>query len=370
MKIICSKAELIKGINTVLKAVPSRTTMPILECILINASSGEIQMTGSDMELGIETTVEGTVEEKGTIALDAKIFSEMIRKLPDNDVVIDTDDSCRAIITCEKAKFNIAGNPGDEFPELPFVEKEERVTISEFTLKEVIQQTIFSVSDSETNKMMTGELFEIEENRLRVASLDGHRISVRNIELKENYDSQNVIVPGKSLQEISRILSGEAELSVDMYFTKNHMLFEFENTRVVSRLIDGEYFHIDQMLSTDYTTKVLINKQELINCLDRATLLVREGDKKPVIMNVEDGYMELRMNSAIGSMDEEIELTKEGRNIQIGFNPKFLIDALRVIDDETVTLYMVSAKAPCFIRDDDGSYIYLVLPVNFNAATV
>ncbi len=370
MKVICSKADLAKGVNIVSKAVPSRTTMSILECILIDASANEIKLTANDTELGIETIIDGKIEEKGIIAIDARIFSEIVRKLPDNDVLIETDDTNRALITCEKAKFNIAGRPGDEFSALPYVERDARVSVSEFTLKEMIRQTIFSVADNENNKMMTGELIEITENRMRMASLDGHRISIRNVELKENYDPQKVIVPGKTLQEISRILSGEAENTVDIYFTKNHILFETGVTKVLSRLIDGEYFHIDQMLSTDYETKVLINRKEFADCIDRATLLVREGDKKPVIINIEDDYMELRINSFIGSMDEEIEIGKEGKDIMIGFNPKFLIDALRVIDDEEVSMYLVNAKAPCFIRDDNGSYIYLILPVNFNAASV
>ncbi len=370
MKIICSKADLTKGVTNVSRAVPSRTTMPILECILIDASENKIKMTATDTELGIETTIAGTIEDRGTIAVDAKVFSEIVRKLPDSDVVIETDDSCRMIILCEKAKFNIVGKDGEEFPALPVIVKEEGITLSEFTLKEVIRQTIFSIADSENNKMMTGELFEIEENRMRVASLDGHRISIRNLELRETYDSEKVIVPGKTLQELSRILPGEAEADVEMVVTKNHVLFEFGETRVISRLIDGEYFHIEQMLSSDYETKINVNKKEFLDCIDRATLLVREGDKKPVIINVEDGYMELRINSFIGSMDEEIEIEKEGKDIMIGFNPKYLIDALRVIDEETVTLYLVNAKAPCFIRDAGNTYIYLILPVNFNAASL
>ncbi len=370
MKIICSKNDLTKGVNIVSKAVPSRTTMSILECILIDASSNSIKLTANDMELGIETIIEGKIEEKGMIALDARVFSEIVRKLPDNDVQIETDDTYRTIITCEKAKFNIAGRSGDEFSYLPYVEKEDQITISEFTLKEMIRQTIFSVADNENNKMMTGELFEVDENRMRLVSLDGHRISIRNVELKNNFNSRKVIVPGRSLQEISRILPGEVEDPVDIYFTKNYILFEFGVTKVLSRLIDGEYFHIDQMLSSDYETKVKVNRKEFLDCIDRATLLVREVDKKPVIINVEDGYMELKINSYIGSMDEEIEIEKEGKDIMIGFNPKFLIDALRVIDDEEVSLYLVNAKAPCFIRDEGDSYIYLVLPVNFNAASV
>ena len=369
MKIICSKSNLLHGVNIVSKAVPSRTTMAILECILIDASTNEIKLTANDMELGIETKIEGEIAERGVIALDAKIFSEIVRKLPDNEVTIETDSSFKTIITCEKAKFNIIGKSGEDFSYLPYIERNQSIVLSQFTLKEVIRQTIFSIADSDNNKLMTGELFEIKENQLKVVSLDGHRISIRNIELKENYDNHKVVVPGKTLQEVSKILPGDVNEDVNIFFTDNHIVFEFDNTTVVSRLIEGEYFKIEQMLSSDYETKIKINKRELLSCIDRATLLVKEGDKKPIIMNVTDGNMELKINSFIGSMNEDIDIQKEGKDILIGFNPKFFIDALRVIDEEEVTLYMVNPKAPCFIKDDEDKFIYLILPVNFNAAT-
>lgn len=368
MKLICSKSNLLHGVNIVSKAVPTRTTMAILECILIDASANEIKLTANDMELGIETKIEGEIAERGVIALDAKIFSEIIRKLPDSDVTIETDASFKTTITCEKAKFNIVGKSGDDFSYIPYIERNEPIVMSQFTLKEVIRQTIFSIADNDNNKLMTGELFEIEENDLKVVSLDGHRISIRNIELKNNYSHKKVVVPGKTLQEVSKILPGSAEDEVSIFLTDNHIVFEFENTTVVSRLIEGEYFKIEQMLSSDYETKVKINKRELLDCIDRATLLVKEGDKKPIIMNITDGTMELKINSFIGSMNEDIDIAKEGKDILIGFNPKFFIDALRVIDEEEVTLYMVNPKAPCFIKDDEGTFIYLILPVNFNAA--
>ena len=369
MKLICSKSNLLHGVNIVSKAVPTRTTMAILECILIDASANEIKLTANDMELGIETKIEGEIAERGIIALDAKIFSEIVRKLPDSDVVIETDSNFKTTITCEKSKFNIVGKSGDDFSYIPFIERNECISISQFTLKEVIRQTIFSIADNDNNKLMTGELFEIEENQLKVVSLDGHRISIRNIELKNNYDHKKVVVPGKTLQEVSKILPGSAEEEVNIFLSENHIVFEFDDTTVVSRLIEGEYFKIEQMLSSDYDTKVKINKRELLDCIDRATLLVKEGDKKPIIMNITDGNMELKINSFIGSMNEDIDIAKEGKDILIGFNPKFFIDALRVIDEEEVSLYIVNPKAPCFIKDDEGKFIYLILPVNFNAAT-
>jgi len=366
MKIICSKSSLLKSVSIALKAVPSKTTMPILECILMDATTNQIKFTTNDMELGIETIVEGTIEEKGKVALDAKIFYEIIRRLPDNDVTIKTDDKYAATITCEKAKFNIPGKSGEDFAYLPMIEKDEPLTISQYTLKEMIRQTIFSIAVNENNKLMTGELFEIKNNCLKVVSLDGHRISIRKMSLKKDYSDRKVVVPGKTLSEVSKILSGEVDDQVSIYFTKNHILFEFDQTMVVSRLIEGEYFRIDQMLSSDYETKLKINKKEFLDCIDRATLLVREVDKKPIIINITDDDMELRIDSAMGSMNEEIDIEKEGKDIMIGFNPKFLIDALRVIDDETVTIYLVNPKAPCFIRDDEENYTYLILPVNIN----
>ena len=163
-------------------------------------------------------------------------------------------------------------------------------------------------------------------------------------------------------------MSGEVDDQVSIFFSENHIIFEFDQTVVVSRLIDGEYFRIDQMLSSDYETKVKINKKEFLNCIDRATLLVKEGDKKPIIINIEDGVMGLRIDSAMGSMKEDIDIEKSGKDIMIGFNPKFLIDALKVIDDEEVSIYLVNPKAPCFIKDDNENYIYLILPVNINTS--
>ena len=370
MKLLCSKSNLLKGVNIVSKAVPSKTTMPILECILIDASTNEIKLMANDMELGIETKIEGEIVNRGVIALDAKIFSEIVRKLPDSEIIIETDSQYNTIISCEKSKFNIIGKSGDDFSYIPYIEKNESIVISQFTLKEVIRQTIFSIADNDNNKLMSGELFESNDNQLKVVSLDGHRISIRNIELKNHYSAKKVVVPGKTLQEISKIIPGNVDDDVLIYITDNHIVFDFDTTTVVSRLIEGEYFKIEQMLSSDYETKVKINKRELLDCIDRATLLVKEGDKKPIIMNVTDGNMELKINSFIGSMNEDIDIAKEGKDILIGFNPKFFIDALRVIDEEEVTLYMVNPKAPCFIKDDEGKFIYLILPVNFNTASV
>ncbi len=367
MKIICSKSNLLNGVNTVSKAVPSKTTMSILECILIDANKGEIKLTANDMELGIETVIDGEIMEKGIIALDAKIFLEMVRKLPDNDVTIETDATYKATITCEKAKFNIVGKSGEDFSYLPQIERSESIVVSQFTLKEIIRQTIFSIADNFTNKILTGELFEINGDVLKVVSSDGLRISLRKIQLKNSYPAKKVIVPGKTLNEVSKILAGDIDKDVNIFFTDKHILFEFDNTTVVSRLIEGEYLKIDNILSADYETKIKLNKKEFLGCIDRSTLLIKEGDKKPIILNILDDVMELKMNSIVGSLDEELDISKMGKDLMIGFDPKFLIDALKVIDDEEIEIKLLNSKAPCFIKDDEENYIYLILPVTFSS---
>lgn len=370
MKITCPKNQLLRGVMTVSKAVSNKTTMDILQCILIEAYDNCIKLTANDTELGIETIIQGTILESGKIALEAKIFSEIIKKIPDNDVFIETEESGKTNIECEQIQCSIMGKQGDDFSDLPEIEKENKITLSQFDLKEVVRQTIFSVSDNENNKLMTGELLQIKKNQLTVTSLDGHRISVRKIELKEEYPETEVIVPGKTLSEVSKILPGEADDLIHLYLTDKHILFEFEETKVVSRLLDGKFYNISQMLSNDYETKVTINKMDLLRCLERSTLFVKDSDKKPIILKIENEQMNLMISSQIGSMKDQIAIRKEGKDLVIGFNPKFLADALRVIDEEEISIYLINSIAPCIIRNEESSYLYLILPINVNNSNI
>lgn len=365
MKITCLKNDLLKAINISLKAVPVHSTMPILECILIDATHQDIRFITNDMELGIETLVQGRVDEGGVVAVQAKMFSDIVRKLPDNNVMISVDDRFNVYIVCEKSKFVISGLSGEDFAYLPAIERDKSVAISQFTLRQIISQTIFSISAVETNRLMTGELFEISGDVFRVISLDGHRISIRKTGLQRSYDDMKVIVPGKTLNEISKILTGDIDDIIDMYITDNHILFEMPDTIIVSRLIEGKYFAVDQMISGDYDTVVRINRQMMLRCIDRASLFVKEGDKKPIILEITDENCSISIESPLGAMREDIDIEKQGRDLLIGFNPRFLLDALKAIDDEEITMYMTNAKSPCTIRDAEYSYTYLILPVNF-----
>ncbi|MBQ9632423.1 MAG: DNA polymerase III subunit beta [Lachnospiraceae bacterium] len=370
MEIRVAKQELANGISIVSKAVPSKTTMSILECIMIDARGDSIRLIANDMELGIETAVAGQIVSGGRIAVGASMFSNIIRKLPDNEVCLTTDGE-KVTITCENARFTILGRTGEDFSYLPELDQENGIKISQFTLREMITKTIFSISGNESNGMMTGELLETKGGRLRMVALDGHRIAMRRVAAKEEYPDRRVIIAGKALSEISKILSGDMEKGVAIYFTDKHAQFVFDSTQVVSRLIDGTYYNIDSMLSGNYTTTVKVNRQQMLGCLDRATLLVREEDKKPIIVMLRGSEMEFRINTTLGSMNETVSVEKEGDDMNIGFNPKFVIEALRAIEDEEITIYLVSPKAPCFIRNDlagdvEGQeYCYLILPVNF-----
>ncbi len=365
MKIICSKANLTNGVNIVSKAVPSKTSMSILQCILVKASDGVITFTANDTELGIETKVEGIIEEEGTVALDAKFFSDVVRKLPDNQVEITVDGNYVTKIKCEKAVFNLIGKDGEDFTGLPEIDKVESVVISELSLKDVIKQTIFCLSDNNTNHMMCSELFEISNNVLKVVALDGYRIAYRKMDLKGNTSDVKLIIPGKTLNEISRILTGDANKDVNIYYERNQVLFEVENTKIVSRLVDGQYFNYEQMLNNDYETKIEVNKKDLYESIDRSTLLLREGEIKPIIMDVSDDLLNISIKTMVGEMKEDIDISKTGKDITIAFRPKFVMDVLRVLEEDEIKMYTINAKSPCIIKNDDGSYIYFILPVNF-----
>ncbi|MGN8818450.1 DNA polymerase III subunit beta [Oribacterium sp. HCP28S3_H8] len=373
MKLQFKKNDLIESINIVSKAVPSKTTMSILECILLDASNGKIELMANDTEFGIETECEGNILVPGKVALEAKLFSEIIRRLPqDNDieVTIETDERNNAVISCENSIFKIAGRDGNEFTVLPKIDRNQSISLSQFTLKNVINQTIFSIALNDSNKKMTGELFEVKEDNFTVTSLDGHRISIRRTKLNDKYPDAKAIVPGKALSEISKILTGGVYDEVVLSFSSNHIMFEFNNTVVVTRLIDGEYFHVAQMLSEDYETKIQVNRRKLLDCIERSTIFVRDNDKQPLVLKIEDNVLGLKINTDLGTMDAEVAINKTGNDLMIGFNPRFLVDALRSIEDEEVSIYMSIPRSPCFIRDDKETYTYMILPVNFNADAV
>lgn len=365
MKIMCSKQELLNGVNIVSKAVPANTTMSLLECILIQAGNGRIVLTANDMELGIETVINGMIEIAGMIAIDAKMLSDVVRKLPDEDITIQTDEQV-VYVTCDKLKFELNGKSGDEFTFLPQIEKNDSVSLSTFSFRDMVRQTIFSIGNSDINKVMSGVDVVIKNDQMKVTTLDGHRVSIRKLQLKNIYSEREVIIPGKTLSEISKILPSDAEKDIKIYFSDAHICFEFEKTIVVSRLIDGKYINVDKMMSSDYETKIRVNKKSLFDCIDRSMLFSKEGNKKPIILEITDGSLSMRVKSSLGSYDEEIDIQKQGKDMTIGFNPRFISDAIKVIDDEEVDMYLVNPRSPLYIKDENEKYLYMILPINLS----
>ena len=347
------------------RAVSQRTTMPILECVLLEASQGRITVTGNDMQKGIETSTVADIEEGGTIAVNAKMFFEIVKRLSNSTISFTADENNIITIKSGKSKFQLAGQSGDEFPRLDDIKSDGEFVVTESVLRDMINRTIFATSTNESNQIMTGELFDVVGDSLRVVAIDGHRIAIRKEILDRDYGTMSVIIPKETLSEISRILSDDAGSDVSIRYSMNHVMFQFGDVRAVSRLIDGKYYDIDKLLSNQCSTKISVRNAEMQKSMERSLLFIKEGAKTPIIVNITDGEMNLSINTQTGSFNESIEIQKEGQDLEIGFNPKFVSDALVAAGDEVVTIYLSNGKAPCFIKDEDESYNYAVLPVNY-----
>ena len=365
MIIKCNKDELLSKINIVLKAVASKTTMPILECILITADSEGVRLTANNMELAIQTcNMEAEIIEKGSIAPEAKMFLEIIRNLPDNHISIESDDKNSLTIRSGKSEFKILSLPGEEFPDLPVVEKNIKYETKSCDLKNMIKQTIFSVAVDESKPILTGELIEIKKDCFNIVAIDGFRVAFRKVSMENENDEINVVVPSKTLSEISRILSDKEDDVVAMYFTENHALFETKEFTVVSRILEGEFFKYEQSFMNEYATAIDVNRHELLSSIERATLISKDLKKTPVELNIKNGALIITSNTDMGTSYEEVSIEFEGEELQIGFNPKYLIDALKVIEDDKINIQFVSSLNPCVIKGiDKDDYKYLILPL-------
>lgn len=367
MLITCTKNELLSKINIVSKAVAVKTTMPILECILITADSDGVRLTANNLELAIQTsnmTEDITIMEKGVAALEAKVFLEIIRNLPENNVTIETDENNTLIIKSGKSEFKILSLPGSDFPEITSVEKNVKYEISASIFKNMIKQTIFSVAIEDSKPVLTGELIEIKKDCLNVVAIDGFRVSFRKSAVENKNEDVSVVVPAKTLNEISRIISDKEDEIVAMYFTDNHALFETSDFTVVSRLLEGEFFKYEQSFINEYKTSVEIDRHEFLSSVERATLISRDAKKNPVEFKISGDKLIITSNTEVGASYEEVYVNSEGDDLEIGFNPRYIIDALKAIEDEKINIKFMSSLSPCVMEDIEGeSYKYLILPL-------
>ena len=367
MKIICDKEKILKAINSVTKAVASKTTMPILEGILIQTNDKEVKLTTYDLEIGIEYIIEAEVEEQGATVVNATMFSEIIRKLPDTEIKIYLNDKNLLVIECEGSLYKLATMNPEEFPELPRIDVENSIELEQKTLKEMIRKTIFAVSTEENRPIFTGCLFEIKNNRLNVVAVDGFRLAWKTKILKEQVKDFVAVIPGRTLNEINKILLDSFD-NIKIGVNKNQALFEMENCKIVTRLLDGEFLNYSSVIPENWETRIRVDRKNIQDCFERISLIsasVIEKEKKyPVKVCVDIGKVIISCTNQTGDAKEEIYCATEGQNLEAGFNPKYFLDALRTIDDQEIYIDFGTSISPCIIRPvDEGDYIYMILPI-------
>jgi len=363
MKIICSKENLLEGINVVQKAVSTKTTLPILEGILLEADE-KLKMTGNDLEIGIECYVEADVRKKGSIVLSSRMFGDIIRRLPNSEVMIEVKENNSVSIECENSLFEIKGIAPEGFPAIPSVNKENGIKMSQRVIKDMIKQTIFAVSTDENRPILTGSLFEYRSGKFTIVSIDGYRLALRMMPTESETEDRNLVIPGKTLNEIAKIIQAVDE-DLFIYTTDNQILFDMGNCILVSRLLEGEYLNYAGIIPKEHETKVTVNTKELLACFERASLVITNDERRyPVRLNVSDDKIVITSNTEVGNVREEIRTEMEGRELEISFNPRYFVEALRVIDNEMVNIYFTTSIGPCTVKPLQGEeFAYLVLPI-------
>ena len=367
MKIICDKDKILKAINSVTKAVASKTTMPILEGILIQTNDKDVKLTTYDLEIGIEYIIEATVEEQGATVVNAIMFSEIIRKLPDTEIKIYLNENNLLVIECEGSLYKLATMNPTEFPELPQINVENSVELEQNSLKEMIRKTIFAVSNEENRPIFTGCLFEVNDNKLNLVAVDGFRLAWKSKYLQTKTNNFSAVIPGRTLNEINKILLDSFD-TIKIGLAKNQALFEMENCKIVTRLLDGEFLNYSSVIPEMWETRIRVNKNVMQNCFERISLIssssIEKEKKYPVKVSIEIGKVIISCTNQTGDAKEEMYVSTEGKNLEVGFNPKYFLDAFRAIDDEEVFIDFGTSISPCIIRPvDNGDYIYMILPI-------
>lgn len=366
MKFVCEKEKILKGINSVINGVSSKTTMPILEGILIQTNDNELKLTSYDLEIGIEYILDANVIEQGTTVVNAIMFSEIIRKLPNCEIQIQINENNLLEIECEGSLYKLATMNPEEFPELPKINIDYSVKLEQTTLKNMIRKTIFAVSTEENRPIFTGSLFEVVQNKLNIVAVDGYRLAVKSKEV-ENASDFNCVIPGKTLNEVNKIISDSFD-NITVGIAKNQALFEMENCKIVTRLLDGEFLKYSNTIPQNWETRIKVNKSHLQNCFERILLIsassIEKEKKYPVKVNIDVGKVTISCANQTGDAKEEILVDTEGKELEIGFNPRFFLDALKAIDDEEVYVEFGTNRSPCIIRPiEDGDYVYMILPI-------
>ncbi len=367
MKFIIEKSNLLEAVNIANKGISARTTIPILQSFLLIANEDKLKIFSSDTEISIETYSECEIIEEGQIALDAKLFSEIIRKMPNGEITISIDENYFTTIKSSSVVFKLQGEHGDNFISFPEIQKEKSFTFSGSKLKDMINKTKFSVAVKEYKPILKGELLEIKEGNISLVSMDGYRISIRKDNIS-NEDNIKTVIPSKTLVELSKILQDESEEDIIVNISQKYVLFDLGNTKVITRVLEGSYPLFEALFTEEYNTMITVNKSSLHNAIDRAALMAKESKKNPVIIYIKDGEMTIKSNTEIGETKEEIKINKKGDDLKIAFNPRFLVEALSAIEDEEISIIFTSETNPCIIKNlEKDTYKYLILPIKVSA---
>lgn len=367
MKFSCEKALLSDAVTVTSRAVASKSSIPAMEGILIEAGS-KLRLTGYNLETGIQSTIPAEILEQGSLVLSARLFGEIVRKMPD-DVVVFSSDGYMVNIKCGLSEFNILGTDAEEFPELPTVDQQNALTLSQPVLRSMISQTLFAISDNESRPVHTGSLFDVEGNNLTVVSVDGYRLALRREEVadKKGMDAFSFVVPGSALNEVEKICSGEEDVTVTQ--GARHIMFQTGDIVLVCRRLEGEFLPYKNAIPRNNKIQVECDARTLLSSIERVSLIISEKLKSPLRCVFGDGMVSITTKTSIGDAADQCPIHGDGHELEIGFNNKYLIDALKAAPADKLRLEFTSGVAPCVILPAEGTetFIYMVLPVRLKA---
>ena len=366
MKIICNQKLLAHKIGIAQKAINGKTTLELLKGILISAKDDQLKLTGYDLEIGIETYAQAEVIQDGEIVVNARLFGDIIRKLPDSFVEIETDSDNNIYINCVNSRFKIKGDSAKEYPRLPEVKEEDLYSIPQDLLKNMIKQTVFATSQDQTKPVLMGELLEIVNGNISLVAIDGYRLAVRSCSVDSAINDAKVIIPGKALIDVNSLLSSEEDIKLG--FDEKNAIFMINDTKIITRLLEGEFIDYKKLLPREHNSKVKLNTKELLNSIERASLLSQSEKNNLIKLSIRDNTMAITSNTDKGNVYEEVSLELEGDYLDIAFNSRYFLEGLKNIDSEEIFIEFTTNVNPCIIRPADGvKYTYLLLPVRISS---
>ena len=365
MKFSCEKLQLLIAILTASRAAATKSPVPLLEGLLLETEGDNIRISGYDLKIGIITTLPAEVEQSGGIVLNARLFGEIIRRMPGDSITISVNSNYVAKISSENSEFEILGSPSSDYPELPSVDGQDSIEIDETLLKKMIAQTNFAVSDNESRPIHTGALFEISGGFLTIVAVDGYRLALRRESMESDDDrSFSFVVPGNALSEVERIVAESAD-KVAITLGSKYITFSFGSTILISRRLEGEFLNYKTSIPQSGKYQLRLNKNEFISAVERVSLIISDKLKSPVRCVFSDGIVKLNSVSALGKASDECGVEGDGEDLEIGFNDKYLLDALKAAPADELNFELTTGNAPCVISPPDGSgnFLYMILPV-------